>query len=160
MEMKKQATKILSLIIALICALGLCSCVETPSSNTSTSTAESSTADTEDLGIWASALYTSDTTLGEGEKTLTVKVEADGRSVSFTIKTNADNLGDALVGCGLVEGEAGQYGLYVKKVNGITADYDTDKHYWGISKGGVDLMTGADGESIVGGESYELVRKK
>jgi hypothetical protein len=29
-----------------------------------------------------------------------------------------------------VEGEESDYGLYVKTVNGITADYETDGAYW------------------------------
>ena len=84
------------------------------------------------------------------------KLGTDG----FTIKTDKENLGDALIEHNLVEGEQGAYGLYIKKVNGITADYDVDKHYWSISKDGTALMTGADGETIVGGEHYEITRAK
>ena len=115
---------------------------------------------TEAKGVWADATYTADTTLGTGEKCITVVVGAEDKNVTFTINTNCDTLGAALLEVGLAEGEQSQYGLYIKKVNGILADCDVDMYYWSISKSGVTLMTGADGESIVGGESYELVRAK
>ena len=31
---------------------------------------------------------------------------------------------------GLIAGEDSDYGLYVKTVNGVTVDYDTDGKYW------------------------------
>ncbi len=110
--------------------------------------------------VWENATYTEDKTFGEGEKTITVKVTAEEKSVTFTIKTDKETLGDALIEHSLVEGESGQFGLYIKKVNGITADYDIDGTWWGISKDGVDLLTGADSESISGSESYIIERKK
>lgn len=114
----------------------------------------------ENRDVWADARYSSDTALGEGAKTLTVEVTADEKTVVFTVNTDKDNLGDALLECGLAEGDQGDYGLYIKKVNGITADYDVDKHYWSLSKDGTALMTGADSEKITGGEHYEITRAK
>jgi hypothetical protein len=111
-------------------------------------------------GLWADALYRSDKSFGDGAKTIEVEVKADDKSVTFTIKTDKENLGEALLEHKLVEGEQGAYGLYIKKVNGITADYDVDKHYWSLSKDGTALMTGADGEKIAGGEHYEITRAK
>lgn len=157
--MRNYAKIILALMMALTAMLSLAACTQNESPDTSAAS-QSSSDSGEESALWANATYKENTTLGEGERSITVKVEADGKSVTFTVKTNSDNLGQAIMDCGLVEGEMGQYGLYIKKVNGIVADYDTDKHYWAISKGGVDLMTGADGEKISGGESYELVRKK
>lgn len=110
--------------------------------------------------LWEDARYTEDTTLGEGAKTVTVKVEAGERSVTLTVKTDENILGDALFALGLVEGEEGQYGLYVKKVNGITADYDVDGHYWGFYKNGEYMMTGIDMTEFADGECFELVREK
>lgn len=110
--------------------------------------------------IWNDAVYTEDTELGYGDKTITVEVEASGKSVSFTINTNAENLGDALVENELVEGETGGYGLYIKTVNGMLADYDTDKSYWAIYKDSEFLMTGADTTPIKSGEHYEFVYSK
>ena len=69
-------------------------------------------------------------------------------------------LGDALSEHDLLEGEEGEFGLYVKKVNGILADYDIDKTYWGLYKNGEYLMTGVDTTEIADGEHYELVKTK
>ena len=111
-------------------------------------------------GVWKDALYTSDTTLGNGNKTVSVKVEVGDKSVIFTIKTDKTILGDALLEHGLIEGEEGAYGLYIKKVNGITADYDVDQSYWGFYKNGEYMMTGVDGTEFADGDRYELVYSK
>lgn len=108
--------------------------------------------------LWKDALYTEDTTLGSGAKTVTVSVSAEDKTVVFTIKTDKTILGDALAEHNLIQGEQGAYGLYIKTVNGIKADYDTDGYYWGFYQNGDYMMTGVDGTEISGGESYELVR--
>ena len=110
--------------------------------------------------VWEDAIYTEDTQLGIGEKTVTVKVEAGNKSVIFTIKTDAQVLGDALAEHNLVDGEMGDFGLYIKKVNGMTADYDKDRTYWGFYKNGEYMLTGIDGTYFEDGECYELVLSK
>ena len=47
--------------------------------------------------------------------------------------------------------------LYVKKVNGILADFDKDQTYWGFYQNGEYLLTGVDTTAIVGGEHFEIV---
>ena len=59
-----------------------------------------------------------------------------------------------------MEGDPGDYGLYVKKVNGVQADYDKDQAYWGLSIGGEYAMTGVDGTEIVDGGHYEFTYTK
>ena len=106
------------------------------------------------------AAYTEDTELGEGEKTVVVEVKVEEYSVSFTIHTDKAILGDALFEHALIDGEEGPYGLYIKKVNGITADYDADQSYWAFYQNGEYMMTGVDTTEIIGGEHYELVYTK
>lgn len=106
------------------------------------------------------ATYTEDTTLGEGSKTVYVDVIVCDDRVRITIKTDADNLADALLETGLAEGEVSEYGLYVKKVNGITADYSADAAYWGFCQNGAPLAYGVSAAKISGGEYYELVYSK
>ena len=65
-------------------------------------------------------------------------------------------MGDALLELGLIEGEEGAYGLYVKKVNGITADYDTDQTYWAFYINGEMAMTGVDATDIEAGSVYSF----
>lgn len=110
--------------------------------------------------LWDMAVYTEDTELGDGEKTITVEVTANDKSVNFVINTNKNTLGDALMEHNLISGEKGAYGLYVKVVNGITADYDIDKSYWLFTKDGEQIMTGVDGTEIFDGEHYEAMYTK
>ena len=109
-------------------------------------------------GLWANAAYTEDTELGEGAKTLSVEVTAEDKTITFTIHTDAENLRGALEENGLVSGDESEFGLFLKSVNGIAADYDADGYYWALSKAGEYLMTGVDDTLIADGEQYELVR--
>lgn len=111
-------------------------------------------------GSWEGAIYLKDTELGKGAKTVEVEVKADEQSVTFTIHTDKETLGDALKEHSLVEGEEGAFGLYVKRVNGILADYEEGGYYWGLYKNGEMMMTGVDGVTIADGEHYELVKEK
>ena len=113
-----------------------------------------------DLGMWEDATYLTDTELGNGATTLVVEVKADDRQVTFTIHTDKTTVGEAMQEHGLLEGEESQYGLYVKKVNGILADYDVDQTYWGFYINGEYAMTGADATNIEEGVTYCLARVK
>ena len=106
---------------------------------------------------WKDAVYTEDTALGTGETSFTLIVEVLENSVTFTINTDKTVLGDALQELELIDGEESTYGLYVKVVNGITADYGVDASYWGFYKNGEAMMVGVDGETIEEGASYSLV---
>ena len=108
-------------------------------------------------GRWADAIYLNDTEFGEGSKTVNVTVKAGDDEVIFTIHTDKTYLGDALLEHGLIDGDKGEFGIYIKKVNGILADYDIDKTYWGFYKNGEMMMVGVSSAEIADGESYELV---
>lgn len=112
------------------------------------------------VGIWSEALFTEDTQLGTGKKVLTVEVEAEEKVVVFTIKTNKKTVGDALQELQLIDGEEGEYGLYVKKVNGMTADYNVNQSYWAFFINGEYASTGVDGTAITEGETYRLTYTK
>ena len=106
--------------------------------------------------VWQDAVYTEDTTLGEGAKTVTVELKVEDHLITFTVLTDETVLGDALVSIGLISGEEGPYGLYVKVVNGMTVKYEDGGYWWGITKNGVTTDTGVDGITIADGEQYEL----
>lgn len=110
--------------------------------------------------IWQDAKYVKDTELGEGSKTFTFKVEVEENSVTFTIHTDAETVGKALLDLGLIEGEDSAYGLYVKKVNGMLADYDVDQTYWAFYVNGEYGMTGVDTTPIVETDVYSFVRSR
>lgn len=139
--MKK--TLIVSISLTLVLLLCLVSC---------------NTVDAE--GLWENATHRRDKTFGDGATTVQVEVKVEDQSVTFTINTDKEMLGDALLEHELIDGEEGPYGLYVKKVNGITADYDVDRSYWALYKNGEYSMTGVDTTPIADGEHYELVYEK
>lgn len=158
--MKKTIKSTSALILALLMTVCLFSCkqqVETP--ETSAGTSENGGAVAPE-GLWKDATYLSDAEFGEGAKTVKVKVIAEDKSVTFTVKTDAATLGEALLAHGLIAGDEGQYGLYIKYVNGIRADYDLDKRYWNFTKNGEYMMTGADMTEIADGECYEFTYAK
>ena len=95
------------------------------------------------------------TVLGEGQTTFSLTVtDKAGITTAFEIHTDRKTVGDALLELGLIAGEAGDYGLYVKTVNGITADYDTDGTYWAFYENGSYAMAGADQTAITAGTVY------
>ena len=114
----------------------------------------------EKAGAWESAIHLSDKTLGTGEKTVVVEVAAEDQKVTFTIKTDKSTVGDALSEHGLIEGDEGDFGLYVKRVNGIEADYDKDQTYWAFYIDGEYGMTGVDLTEIEEGVVYRLEKSK
>ena len=60
----------------------------------------------------------------------------------------------------MIEGEMGAYGMYIKSVNGVQADYDVDQAYWAVYQDGEYLMTGVDSTEVSDGAHYELVYTK
>ena len=94
----------------------------------------------------------------QGAKKIMLEVvHGDGTSASFTVKTDAEKLGDALKSIdGLITGEDGPYGLMVDTVDGETADWNRNQSWWCLSKGGKRLDTGVDSTVISDGEHYEL----
>ena len=118
--MKKTVSSIICAVLSIVLVVCLASC--------------GNTVDAE--GLWENATYRKDTELGKGATTVQVQVKAGEESITFTIKTDKKTLGDALLEHELITGDESQYGLYIKSVNGIRADYDLDKSYWGFYKNG------------------------
>lgn len=83
-------------------------------------------------------------------------VDKDGKTTQTTIETNGGYVGTVLQELGLIEGEEGPYGIYIKKVNGITADYDVDGTYWAFYVDGEMSVKGADQVEIVDGATYSF----
>ena len=114
----------------------------------------------EKTGVWENATYRKDMQFGEGAKTVIVEVKAEEQLVTFTIKTDKETVGAALLEHNLIAGEESQYGLYVKVVNGMTADYDVDQSYWAFYINGEYAMTGVDSTTITEGAIYQLAYTK
>ena len=82
--------------------------------------------------------------------------DQEGSESSFEIHTDKETVGEALLELGLIDGEEGEYGLYVKTVNGITVDYDKDGKYWAFYINGEYASSGVDSTKITEGESYSF----
>lgn len=171
------------LFAAILCALSLtltaCGDNKTTSDNSQpsvTSTTQSSSESTESSAdsessdissadsessasgsVWDSAKYKEDTELGEGAVTVKIEVTADNKTITLTVKTDETNLEKILTANNLVEGDESEFGLYIKVVNGIRADYDLDHAYWAIEKDGAPTPTGANGITVADSETYALV---
>ena len=92
----------------------------------------------------------------EGAKKLVVTVvHGDGSSKDFPLATDAENLRGALEERQLIAGDESEYGLFVKTVDGETAD-DAVQQWWCFTKDGEMLMTGVDDTMIADGEHYEI----
>lgn len=146
----KQTTmkKLLSFIlcIVLIAAMALFTYGCNDDANQPIDSGTGTTAPTEPDGI---------TKLGSGQITFNFSVvEKDGNETKFEIHTDKTTVGEALQELNLIEGEQSAYGLYVKKVNGILADYDVDGTYWAFYENGEYATSGVDTTNIVAGATY------
>lgn len=108
-----------------------------------------------------SAVFENGGILGEGEKQFELTVEyTDGTVDICTVKTDAETVGEALLDLGIIEGEDGPYGMYVKTVNNVTADFDKDGVYWAFYIDGEYATSGVDSTPIEDGKEYSLKVEK
>ncbi len=99
--------------------------------------------------------------LGEGENEFAFTVtDIDGNSEEFEIHTDKKIVGEALLELGLIKGDDGPYGLYVKEVNGISADFDKDGTYWAFYIDGEYATSGVDMTEIEEGKVYTFKVEK
>jgi hypothetical protein len=98
--------------------------------------------------------------VGQGATTFTFQTTADDKTEVFTVKTDKATVGEALLESGLIAGTVESYGLYVKSVNGLELDYDSDGAYWAFYVNGEYAMAGVDATEIKEGDIYELRKEK
>ncbi len=148
---KLKALLTVAVLIALI--FTAVSCGKT-ASDTQTTTAETTAGTT-------AATSGEAVELGTGSKHFGLRVvDASGEESCFIIGTDETTVGEALQKLGLIEGEEGDYGLYIKSVNGITADYDKDGTYWAFYINGEYATTSADLTEITENTEYMLKVEK
>lgn len=139
--MKKTMFAVISLILAvsmLFCSCGGNEIAETTTADVSVDSTES--------GIEKSFVFE--------------VVDAEGNATHQKIETDGKNLGEVLQQLELIKGEEGPYGLYIKEINGITADYDTDGTYWAFYINGEYALTSADQTGITDGYTYTFKVEK
>ena len=103
-------------------------------------------------GAWENATYLKDTTVGKGDKEIKVEIEAGEQSITLTVKTDKDNLGDALYELELINDAS-----FFDTLNGIKADFNDGGMFWKVLKGDTMLPHGVNDEKISGGESYKFL---
>ena len=139
--------KLLSLVLAFVltAALALTGCSSKPAETTSPIETPDSTGSSDF------------TILGEGEKSFElIIVDKEGAEHLYLIHTDEEMVGYALIEHGLIEGEQGQYGMYIKSVLGQTLDYETDGMYWAFYVNGEYALTGVDQTPIQADTAYLL----
>ena len=162
----KTTARITALLLCFVAVIAVfCGCngneqSKTESPAAGSSVAESSVAEAESSTAESSlpadeSSKTDESIIGEGETEFFFKVvDAEGKETLFTIHTDEKTVGKALLDAGLIAGDESQYGLYVKTVNGVTVDYDTDKAYWAFYIGDEYASTGVDSTDIEAGKTY------
>lgn len=90
-------------------------------------------------------------------KSFTVEiVHKDGSTKTLQLKSDEEYLGTYLQAEGIIAGEEGAYGLYIKEVDGEKAVFETDGAYWGFYVDGQYAMQGIDLTPIESGKVYKL----
>lgn len=95
-----------------------------------------------------------------GAKEISIEVVDDkAASKTYTTRTDAEYLRQALEETkGLtLEGTESSYGLMVKTINGVTADYNTNGAYWSFYLNGEYCNYGIDQQPIENGQAYRIV---
>lgn len=149
---KTKTTKVLSLLLCVVLiaviALFATGCTDKETTD-GTSAPPVSTQGTET------------TVLGTGKTTFLFSVtDAKGEKSDFEIHTDKKTVGEALLELELIAGDDGEFGLYVKTVNGITLDYDKDGMYWAFYENGQYAAAGVDLTDIKPDTSYEFRAEK
>lgn len=148
---KTRFTKSLSFILCMVLITAIALFTTACSDNTQTNEPETTVATT------TATTESESNVLGEGKTEFIFTVtDKNGKETEYEIHTDKTIVGDALLELDLIAGEAGDYGLYVKTVDGITVDYDTDGKYWAFYVNGEYASTGVDSTNITEGDTYSF----
>lgn len=146
---KQKLSVILSFVLIAVIALTMFGCTGNTSNGTTTTQPIEATFG-QPLNV-----------LGEGEIKFFFSVtHKDGSVKDYQIRTDKKIVGEALQDIGLIKGDMGDYGLYVKTVDGETLDYDTDGMYWAFYENGSYAAKGVDQTEIIAGIKYEFKAEK
>ena len=144
----KSLTSLLCMMLIVAMALFVSGCKNTGNDGGATTEEGSTSADQTKV-------------LGEGQtKFAFTVVDKDGNETAFEIHTDKEMVGEALTELNLIAGDETEYGLFVKTVNGITADFDTDGVYWAFYVDGKYATSGVDTTPVTEGASYSFKVEK
>ena len=159
---------LLALLLALVMVLSLAACGNKAQDNGAAdkdagavTDTDNNTGDNGDAAAPQDSVVADGDVIGEGKTAFTVEVaQLDGTSITFTVNTDKETVGEALLELGVVAGDTTEYGLYITTVNGVTLDYNTDGAYWAFYINGEYASTGVDATNIEAGAAYALKAEK
>ncbi len=138
--MKKKLLSIISLLLVIASIFAFSSC---------------NNENNEAKGLWASATYLNDTTLGTGANSIQVEIEAEGRKITLTINTDKQTLGEAMYELSLINDAS-----FFDTVIGMKADWNKDQAYWAFYDGETFMMVGINEAPVNKTANYRLVYTK
>ncbi len=142
---KKVLSLLLCVVLIAVIALFATGCSDTKKTDGGTTT-PSTAAQTNDK-----------TVLGTGQTVFDFSVtDTNGKKTDFEIHTDKKTVGEALLELQLIDGDDGEFGLYVKTVTSVTLDYNKDGKYWAFYENGQYAQAGVDLTEIVPGTIYEF----
>lgn len=155
--MNKYIVPVISLIIVLLLFLSACGSLNF-SSIPSPPTAPSDSSAAAHADDVSSQLSESSAEEPAAEKCFTLRViDPEGIETEYEIVSSASSVGDALSEKGLISGRTGPDGLFVEKVCGITADYNTDGTYWAFYVNGKPAPADVCNTAAEDGYVYTLI---
>ena len=153
-SLKQWLSIVACVVLIAAMALSMSGCGSEEAAQATTAAATTTADIPEETAAGASAV-------GEGSTVFYVSVaDLEGSETVFEVHTDEETVGAALLKAGLLEGDMGEYGLYINVVNGVAADWDKDQTYWAFYIDGEYAMTGVDGTQINPSAEYSLVLTK
>ena len=140
--------KLIALLLALVLICSLAGCVA--------NTTPDPTAPEKPEQGQTTAAVTEETAPALSKFTVVV-VYADGSSKEFEYETDEAYVGPVLEADGLIQGNAGPYGMEITHVDGVKAVYAEDNAYWAVYEGEEYALQGIDTTPVKDGGIYKLV---
>ena len=160
-----QKTKFKTVLSCILCfvliaaaALTLNACGSKPAeAEAPETTGSAQVSSTDGAAVATAASAELITELGEGKTQFRFSVVfADGQKKNYLISTDKKTVGEALTELGLIAGDEGEFGLYVKTVDGVTVDYEKDGKYWAFYENDTPAAAGVDMTDITEGTAYSF----
>lgn len=112
------------------------------------------------IAVFAALIIINKPKTNDRTKNISVTVVYSNKNEKkFDINTESEFLGDAVFEKGLVTEEEHKSGFYTV-IDGETADFNSDKAFWSVTKDGEWLNVGMNEQPIADGEKYEITYTK
>ena len=96
--------------------------------------------------------------IGQGSVAFRFEVTDDTETVNvWNVHTDETTVGAALVEVDLISGDVSDFGLMVREVNGLVADFDANQAWWAFYIDGEMAMEGVDTTEIEPEKVYAFV---